>query len=187
MKNIEKEVRYSITEDMLNKIKQLSEEKEKKVHLLDITCGKSGFSSLKEYGYICRIRQKAENICLEVKQKQADGSFMESKIDINSVKDGMDFFSLLSMKPYLWIERNREIREYKGLKVFIDEIDMLGNFVEIEYQDVDDEKILLEEFIHKVGIVEKSEGLYGDIFKFKIENDNDFRKEFEYKLNNIIK
>lgn len=187
MKNVEKEVRYFVNDEMLNKIKQLSEVKEEKVRLLDITCGKAGFSSLKEYGYICRIRQKAGNICLEVKQIQADGSFIESKIDIDSIKAGVDFFSLLSMKPYLWIKRDREMREYKGLKLFIDEIDMLGKFVEIEYQDVENEKILLEEFKNKVGIVGKSEELYGDIFKLKIESDYVFKSEFEHNLNDIIK
>ena len=36
------------------------------------------------------------------------------------------------------MNRSREILEHDGLKLFIDEIDMLGTYVEIEYQDTED-------------------------------------------------
>ena len=35
-------------------------------------------------------------------------------------------------KELLIVEK---LNEYKDLKIFIDEVDVLGNFVEIEYQD----------------------------------------------------
>lgn len=187
MKNIEREIRYSINDKILKEIIRITDLKEEKEHILDITYGKKGFSSLSKYGYICRIRQKDKKIWMEVKQRQLDGSFIESKVNINKVKDGMDFFSLLYMKPYLYIDRKREIRAFKGLKIFIDEVEMLGKFVEIEYQEVDNENSLVEEFKEKVGIKSDPQPLYGDIFKNRIENDESFKKKFVQKLNDILK
>jgi len=48
------------------------------------------------------------------------------------------------MKPYLYLKRQREVRKFKNLKVFIDEFDLIGDYVEIEYQDCPDVKKELE-------------------------------------------
>ncbi len=91
------------------------------------------------------------------------------------------------MKPYLYMNRTREILEYKGLKIFIDDIELLGKFMEIEYQDLENYSEILKEFIDIVEIKTNEQPLYGDIFKKEIENNVNFRKKFEETLNNHIK
>ena len=186
MVEVEKEKRYQINNDILDNILRLSIELKKKTRVLDITCGKEGFNSLEKFGYICRIRKKQNDVAMEIKKRVEDGSFIESKVKINSIKDGIDFFSLLSMEPYLVIDRIREFREYKGLKIYIDDIDLLGLFVEIEYQDIPNAKELIDEFKGKVGINSRVMPLYGDIFKERIEKDKLFKEHFECKLKELL-
>ena len=186
MKNIEKEERYQINKDILNSIIKNTSILKEKTHMLDITCGKSGFESLNIYGYILRIREKSKSIAMEIKKRDEHGSFIESKISLNSIKEGIDFLSLMDMSPYLYINRTREVREYKNLKIFIDDIDLLGLFVEIEFQDTLNPLELINEFKHLVGIKSDKMPLYGDIFKEKIRSDVTFKEEFERRLNEII-
>ena len=86
---------------------------------------------------------------MEVKKKQEEGFFYETKIELNSFKDGVDFFSFLGMKAYMYSKKTREILDYKGLKIFIDDIDLLGKYIEIEFQDVDNPNELIKEFMEK--------------------------------------
>ena len=90
------------------------------------------------------------------------------------------------MKPYLYLNREREERKYGGLKIFIDNIDLLGTYVEIELQKSNDPVKELQEFIKKVGIKGGREKLYGDIFKEKLKSDEAFKEMFEEKLRNFI-
>lgn len=186
MKTLEKEERYLIDSDIVSKIIEISDQISPKEKMVDVTCGKSGFNSLEKYGYICRVRNKNGNICMEAKQRQDDGSFVESKIKLNTIKDGIDFFGLLGMKPYLCIEREREVREYKGLKIFIDNVELLGTFVEIEYQNIIDKETIIDEFKSKVGINGETQGLYGDLFNERMKKEQEFKEKMLAKINSVL-
>lgn len=183
MKNLEKEERYLIDSNIVLRIIEISDQISPKEKMIDLTCGKLGFNSLEKYGYICRVRNKNGSICMEVKQRQDDGSFVESKIKLNTIKDGVDFFGLLGMTPYLCIEREREVREYKGLKIFIDNVELLGTFVEIEYQNIIGKDSIIDEFKSKTGINGEPQGLYGDLFNEKMEKDQEFKEKMLAKIN----
>jgi len=72
---------------------------------------------------------------LEIKKYISKEECEESSILLNTISDGDSFLKLLGMKPYLYLNRLREKRSYGNLKIFIDNFDILGNFVEIEYQN----------------------------------------------------
>ena len=57
---IEKEVRYQIDEEQINKIILNTIPYKEKIEMLDITCGYEGFDSYSKYGFICRVRQKGD-------------------------------------------------------------------------------------------------------------------------------
>lgn len=186
MQSIEKEVRYRVTRQVVEKIKEVSTILEVSQHQVDVTLGYDGFNSLQKYGYVCRVRQKGNRIWMEVKNRKDSETFYETKINLDDFAKGIEFFTALGMMPYLYMDRTREIFEYEGLKIFIDDVELLGLFVEIEYQDVDDSLKKLEEFLKKVGITAKEEPLYGDIFKKKLEEEVSFKMKFEEKLNHFL-
>lgn len=91
------------------------------------------------------------------------------------------------MDPYLYIDREREVRQYKGLKIFFDDIKLLGKYIEIEYQDSTSAETELNEFIKMFNIEGDPQPLYGTIINEKFESDPNFRKIFSETLANLIK
>ena len=91
---------------------------------------------------------------------------------------------LSGLEPYLFLDRDREVRKYKNLKIFLDDFSLLGNFVEIEYQDGN--RADAEEFISLCGIKGESQPLYGDIVKELFLKDKNFKESFETTLNKIV-
>ncbi len=184
---IEKEIRFKIESD--SKIKEIeleTEEIQEKSETIDLVLGWKGFESLDKYGFICRVRKKNDEIYLECKKKIKDNIWNESKIKLKEFSEGINFLSLIGMKPYLYINRKRQIRKFKDLKIYIDEVDMLGNFIEIEFQKAQNEKDQIQEFLSYFNIKNIEQKLYGDIFKEKIETDINFKKEFEKKMKYFI-
>ena len=184
---IEKEIRFKIESD--SKIKEIeleTEEIQEKSETIDLVLGWKGFESLDKYGFICRVRKKNDEIYLECKKKIKDNIWNESKIKLKEFSEGINFLSLIGMKPYLYINRKRQIRKYKDLKIYIDEVDMLGSFIEIEFQKAQNEKEQIQEFLSHFNIKNIEQKLYGDIFKEKIETDINFKAEFERKMKYFI-
>ena len=184
---IEKEIRFKIESD--SKIKEIeleTEEIQGKSETIDLVLGWKGFESLDKYGFICRVRKKNDEIYLECKKKIKDNIWNESKIKLKEFREGVNFLSLIGMKPYLYINRKRQIRKFKDLKIFIDEVDMLGSFIEIEFQKAQNEKEQIQEFLSHFNIKNIEQKLYGDIFKEKIETDINFKAEFEKKMKYFI-
>lgn len=184
---IEKEIRFKIESD--SKIKEIeleTEEIQEKSETIDLVLGWKGFESLDKYGFICRVRKKNDEIYLECKKKIKDNIWNESKIKLKEFREGVNFLSLIGMKPYLYINRKRQIRKYKDLKIYIDEVDMLGSFIEIEFQKAQNEKEQIQEFLSHFNIKNIEQKLYGDIFKEKIETDINFKAEFERKMKYFI-
>lgn len=182
----EKEVRYLINKEQSEKIIKNTELYKEKTEMLDITCGYDGFNSYSKYGFICRIRQKGNNKTLEVKKYTNKNECLEQAIKLERIVDGVNYLKLIGMEPYLYLKRTREIRKYKNLKIFIDEFDILGKFVEIEYQDSENEVKEIEEFIKLVGIEGIEQDMYGGIVKDKLESDKNFKETFDKGLSKIL-
>ena len=180
----EKEVRYRIDNSMKDLIIKNSEPYKLSTHTLDITFGAFGFESLAKTGRITRIRQKGETILLEIKARESQNSWIEEKIKLDSVEQGFNFLKLSGLEPYLFLDRDREVRKYKNLKIFLDNFSLLGDFVEIEYQDGN--RADAEEFISLCGIKGESQPLYGDIVKELFLKDKNFKESFETTLNKIV-
>lgn len=184
---IEKEVRYKINRMQKENIINETEILENESRTIDLVMGWNGFESLNKYGFICRIREKNGKIELQTKKKIKDNEWEETKIALNSFEEGYNLLKTLRMEPYLYINRIRQVRKYEDLKIFLDDIDLLGNYVEIEFQDSKDADKNIQKFIKKFQIEDKKEKLYGDIFKEKIELDKNFEKDFMKKIQYFLK
>ena len=94
--------------------------------------------------------------------------------------------TLAGFSPYLFIDRQREVKKYKGLKIFFDDIKLLGKYIEIEYQDSENAEKEMKEFCDKCGIYGDPQPLYGEIINVKYDTDESFRKSFDEHLSKIV-
>lgn len=166
MEDIEEEIRLEVTKDQIKQIKDITKEYKEDTRMIDITCGKYGFDSLSKVGYICRIRQKYDKITMEIKKYLEDEKCIEKSIKIDTVEDGLEFFKLLDLTPYLTLKRNREIREYNDLLIYIDRFDDIGDYIEIEYQNSSREEAL--NFAKSLNIKLDFKEKYGDIVRKRV-------------------
>lgn len=173
MSSIEKEIRLKVNESDIDRIKNITDSYKDKVRLIDITCGKYGFDSLSKLGYIGRIRCNGNSYRIEIKNYQNKDECLEKSLSINSIRDGLDFFKLLNMEPYLVLDRYREVRKYNNLLIFIDEFATIGSYVEIEYQESEKEEVY--KFIELLGLNNEEQDKYGDIVKNLISNDDNLK------------
>lgn len=183
---IEKEYRYKISKNNIDLIRDNSYQTKSEQNMMDLVMGYYGFESLSRLGYICRIRKKNSKTILECKKLRADGSWLEEVINLESVGQGYAFLSNMGLKPYLLIERTREERETPNFKIAIDNVSLLGVFVEIELKNPDiSDEIELQDFLDRCNIQNIPQKLYGDIFKENCENSESFNQMFKARLSEI--
>ena len=115
---IEKEVRYLVDQFTWDNALLGTTEYEPKEQMTDITMGKYGLDSFQRTGLVFRVRQKGEKTSLEIKKRVNDKEWLEESIALDSMKRGISYLHLAGLKPYLFINRSREIRKFKGLKIF---------------------------------------------------------------------
>ena len=182
---VEKEVRFLVDDKAWDNALKVSDKYKEKVKMLDITMGAYGRESLAKTGRIFRVRQKPNKVTLEVKQRTTEG-WLEESVKLESVNQGVNFLTLAGLKPYLYISRFREVRKYKGLKIFFDDVELLGKFIEVEYQDSVDAEKELQEFINICKIKNNPQPLYGDIINERYNKDEVFKQKFDEVLDNLI-
>lgn len=85
------------------------------------------------------------------------------------MKQGYYFLTNIGLEPYLYINRIREIRKIDIAKVYLDKLELLGDFVEFELED-GHEFNELADYLKEIGIETEPEMLYGDIFKEKVKD-----------------
>ena len=177
---IEREVRYKINKEIKDKIIKSSYQIEEATKCVDLCMGKYGFDSLEKLGYIIRLRNKSGKCIIESKKRLDNNSWSEAKLTIPTMRDGYAFLKNIGLQPYLYINRTREIRKIDIAKVYIDDLEILGTFVEFELEEGYEFKDL-EKYLSEIGIENNPEKLYGDIFKERTKEP-----EFNEILNNAI-
>jgi len=181
---LEREIRFKINEDVKKSIINSSTLLEENSRCVDLCMGKYGFDSLDKLGYIIRLRDKKGKIILESKRLIENNKWMEYSIPLEDMKTGYNFLSNLGLKPYLYINREREVRKITGATICIDKVDLLGDYVEFELEDGFEFEDI-EQYIKQNNIQGEPAKLYGDIFKDNMESP-EFKKEFEKALNDFL-
>lgn len=181
---IEREVRYKIDDKTKANIIKASIPLEQATKCVDLCMGKYGFDSLDKVGYIIRLRDKSGKCIMESKKRMNDNTWCESQILITSMKQGYDFLKNIGLEPYLYINRTREVRQIDIAKIYIDELELLGSFVEFELEDGYEFEDL-EKYLSEVGIENKPEKLYGDIFKEKTKEPM-FNEALNMAINDFL-
>ena len=180
MSSVEKEIRLRISPQDISNINKITEICKPRVRVIDITCGKYGFDSLKKNGYICRVRCRDNNYRIEIKNYQNENECLEKSLIVQSLNEGLEFFKLLNMEPYLVLDRFREIRSYNDLLIYIDEFESIGCYLEIEYQNSTKEAVV--EFINMLNLDPTPQEKYGDIVVNKLNESKAFKNKFMKEL-----
>lgn len=183
---LEKEVRYKVSNETFERALKFNTNQNPPVQVLDITCGAYGKESLQKTGMIFRVRQKGNKYSLEIKKRTEDNNWIEESISLPNAENGLNFLNLAGIKPYLYINRMRTSFTHGNLKIDMDDVELLGKFIEIEYQDSKDVENELESFKTACGILGNPAPLYGNIIFEKQETDEKFDKIYTQKLNEII-
>lgn len=184
---LEKEVRYEVNDETFEKIKKLNTNNTPQTQVLDITCGAYGKESLQVTGMIFRVRQKGDKFSLEIKKRTEDKNWIEEHINLENAKQGLNFLNLAGITPYLYINRMRTSFTHGNLKIDLDDVELLGKFVEIEYQDSNNASQELEEFKKICNINSEPADLYGTLIFNKQKTDPTFNDEYNKRLNDLIK
>ncbi len=133
---LEQEERFEINNEQLIKVLEVTEPYIKNMETLDVSFYENGKNLYDLYKYIIRIRQKGNKTTLEIKKyEDNDSTCLEGSINLDSISSAVKFLALLNLQPGLYLKRDREVRKYKSLDIFIDKFDVIGNYVEIEYQN----------------------------------------------------
>jgi len=184
---LEKEQRYAVTEEQIIKVLEVTEPSIEKKEMLDVSFYKNGENLYELYKYIVRIRQKGERKTLEIKKyKNDETTCLEGSISLDSIKDAVNFLALMDLTPGIYLKREREVRKYKSLDIFIDRFDVIGDFVEVEYQGSENALKEITEFRKECGIDGESEDMYGGIINTKLSTDDEFKKMYKEKMAEVV-
>lgn len=127
--------------------------------------------------FSARVRQKGGKTFVELKEIRRTGAGIEISSPLAKIDHGEYFLSKLDYKEAFTISKNRNIYSYKDFKISLDEVEKLGNFIEIEHCDKsgdDKEKalrecvILLKKLDSKAQIENRK---YGDLMQELINNN----------------
>ena len=85
-----------------------------------------------EGGIIARIRQKGDKKVLELKEIKRQEGAVELKSDITDINLIKEFLKKLEFEEAFEVEKQREHYGYKQFKICLDDVKVLGKFMEVE-------------------------------------------------------
>ena len=153
---IETEVRYRINEEQLKSIELAGHRWSDPSQLVDVVFAPNEVSYTKKYDWFVRLRTASIGSRMEYKGRRNDegNSWEEIGFDISDYKAAIAFLIQLGLTPVIVIDRIRKEAVFDKVKLAIDEVKYLGNFIEIEaealsYNDATD---LLREAAIELGV-----------------------------------
>lgn len=124
--------------------------------------------------FSARIREKNDKISVEFKEIKRAGAGMEFSSAVSSLEAGLNFFEKLDFERAFVVAKTREIYEYQGFEICLDDVDQLGSFVEVEHpmktgKDIEKAFKECQDILHQIApdaIIEPKK--YGDLMQEKI-------------------
>ncbi len=85
-----------------------------------------------EGGLSARIREVNDRVKLEFKEIKRHGGGFEIGSNLSNVEFGLKFLEKLGFDEAFTVSKIREVYEYQGFEICLDQVEQLGNFIEIE-------------------------------------------------------
>lgn len=121
--------------------------------------------------FSARVRQKEEKILVELKEIRRTGAGLEFSSPLTKIEHGAYFLSKLDYNEAFIISKIREVYKLDDFEISLDQVEKLGDFIEIEHHDKsgnDEEKALREckELLNKLDPEAQIENKkYGDLMQ----------------------
>jgi adenylate cyclase class 2 len=184
---IEVEIRSKI--DSINKIKERLKEINAKFlkseKQIDRVFGHPMFldsqNMIIEGGFSSRIRQIDDKISLEFKEIIRKGGGIEIKSELKDINAGLIFLKKLGWEEAFIVSKTRELYEHDDFEVCLDNVERLGNFIEIEktINSPNEKEGAREECINLLNIISPNSIIenrkYGDLMQEIINKENNRR------------
>jgi len=135
---IEVEIRAKVDnfDNIKKKLEEMKAVHQKSVHQIDKIFGHPMFLDSKnmiiEGGIVPRIRSVNNKCLLEFKEICRTSGGIELKSELSNIDLGIIFLNKLGFKEAFTIDKKRESYKYKNFVIDLDNVDKLGNFIEIE-------------------------------------------------------
>jgi len=107
-----------------------------------------------EGGLSARIREVDGKSTLEFKEILREKGGIELNCPIANIEIGVKMLKKLDFKEAFTIRKNREVYSYNGFTICLDEVEQLGNFIEIE-REITSEGEIDETKKECLGLLEK--------------------------------
>lgn len=147
--------------------------------LSDLVFGRVGFDSVGRDGWIVRIREGG-GCLLELKERLTAESWKETKAGVGSANSVRYILERLGLGPHLLLLRYRTTISDGLYTLCFDEIENLGFFIEVEFENGDGHSPL-SKLVERINRLEKKPA-YGDIVKEKVLGDPEFRRHYREQI-----
>jgi len=121
--------------------------------------------------FVARIREKGEKRLVEFKEIRRTGAGLEFSSPLPSLGAGLAFLEKLDFKKAFAVCKDREIYKYRDFEICLDEVEVLGKFIEVEHSDKqgEDKEKALSECKEFLGLIAPEAVLeprkYGDLMQ----------------------
>lgn len=148
-----------------------------KLRLKDVVYGTDGLYSVKKRGFCYRIRQHGDQLIVDRKGKLPTG-WSEEILTFDDSDSANEYFINKGLLPYLIIDRFRHEFQKGRVKIALDDVSLLGQYIEIERvveneSEIEDAKKSLAETISDLAIdIQVDDTPYGWLLTLKLEKDS---------------
>ena len=134
------------------------------------------FSDISFGSNALRIRIEDGKALLTLKQRQkVELSAIEAETEVKDIPNTQKIIELLGYYEAIKINKKRRITKYNDYSICLDEVEELGNFIEVEKFSQDDGALVQEElftFLNSLGIHDKDRERKGyDTLMFELYNE----------------
>ncbi|MDR1026662.1 MAG: CYTH domain-containing protein [Lactobacillus sp.] len=181
---IEVEKRFKITPEKAKEIESRFDNWSS-YKLIDLVFGPTGETSVITHGWIIRLRKKDEKVMLQYKEaKNKDMTeWEELSLQIDDIKTASVILTKMGLTHGVVIDRLRKTVKTDKFEIVLDDIFLMGNYVEIEKLD---ESQNFGDIIEFLGLDVNDEALpYGLAMSKLLIEKPEFRKDIDKYFQNM--
>lgn len=151
----------------------------------DVTMGPHGSSSMSVTGWVVRLRTGSGYVRMQLKKRQQVAhEYLEVDLGVDSISRAAEILMLMGMQLGLVISRTRRQVSVPGALLMLDDINLLGYFIEIE--ETGSGEPSLPAFLHAYLTRDNECGAYGDLIISQLQTDSSWAEAYRREAANIL-
>jgi adenylate cyclase class IV len=183
MTDIERERRFSLTDEGYRRLLADFPWSAPRV-VTDIMLGPHGAASMTIDGWVLRLRTVDGNSQAQFKKRVAVHEYLEIGIGVDSLPLAIELFQAMGLLPGLVIKRARRNVTIDSVRLALDDIFLLGKFIEVEFCEPDG--WMLPESLARYVRSDAERTAYGDLILDKAKTDMTWGRAYEEQITGVI-